>query len=135
MSKTAFTTLLNRGTSALSPHFGKAKWVCILDEKGQVEFEQNTALNGRAVVDIMARHGCKDAVFTEIGPGAYSHLKEAGIRGWIGPAGVPVPEIAGHLRRGELAPAQPEPCGHHGQHTIQKDVSHRGGCGCSHAAR
>lgn len=111
MSKVAFTTLLNREDSALSPHFGMAKWILIRDDDdGQITFEQNTALNGRAVVDIMVRHGCTDAVFTHIGPGAFSHLEQADIRGWIGPADTPVPQLLERLSRGELARAQaPEP--------------------------
>jgi predicted Fe-Mo cluster-binding NifX family protein len=111
MSKVAFTTLLNREDSALSPHFGMAKWILIRDDDdGQITFEQNTALNGRAVVDIMVRHGCTDAVFTHIGPGAFQHLEEAGIRGWIGPADMPLPQLLDHLSCGELARAQaPEP--------------------------
>lgn len=111
MSKVAFTTLLNREDSALSPHFGMAKWILIRDDDdGQITFEQNTALNGRAVVDIMVRHGCTDAVFTHIGPGAFSHLEQADIRGWSGPADTPVPQLLERLSRGELARAQaPEP--------------------------
>lgn len=105
MSTIAFTTLLNREDSALSPHFGKAKWILIRDSTGKISFEQNTALNGRAVVDFMVRHGCTDAVFTQIGPGALSHLQNAGIRGWIGTASTPVPELVERLGRGELAPA------------------------------
>jgi predicted Fe-Mo cluster-binding NifX family protein len=107
MSKVAFTTLLNREDSALSPHFGMAKWILVRDDdNGQITFEQNTALNGRAVVDIMARHGCTDAVFTQIGPGAFAHLEQAGIRGWIGPADMPVPQLLELLSRGELERAQ-----------------------------
>lgn len=103
MSKVGFTTLLKREDSALSPHFGKAKWIAVRNgESGDMTFEQNIALNGRAVVDIMARHGCTDAVFTNIGPGALQHLEQAGIRGWIGPAGVPLPQLLERLGRGEL---------------------------------
>ncbi|HVN18677.1 MAG TPA: NifB/NifX family molybdenum-iron cluster-binding protein [Dongiaceae bacterium] len=102
MNTVAFTTLLNREDSALSPHFGKAKWILIRDSSGKITFEQNTVLNGRAVVDIMAKHGCTDAVFTHIGPGAFSHLQQAGIRGWIGPAATPVPELLERLGRGDL---------------------------------
>ncbi len=111
MSKVAFTTLLNREDSVLSPHFGMAKWILIRDDdNGQITFEQNTALNGRAVIDTMVRNGCTDAVFTQIGPGAFSHLEQADIRGWIGPADTPVPQLLERLSRGELARAQaPEP--------------------------
>jgi predicted Fe-Mo cluster-binding NifX family protein len=105
VSKLAFTTLLRREDSTLSPHFGMAKWILIRDGNGQITFEQNTVLNGRAVVDIMFRHGCTDAVFTHIGPGALSHLEQAGIRGWIGPADVPVPAVLERFSRGELARA------------------------------
>lgn len=129
MSKTAFMTLLNRDSSALSPHFGKAKWIAVVDDNGQIQFEQNTALNGRAVVEIIARHGCQDAVFTEIGPGASMHLAQAGIRGWVGPAGIPLPQVAERLRRGELSPAQPEPCAEHAAGSAHP----RGGsCCCAH---
>ncbi len=121
MSKTAFLTLLNRDDSVLSPHFGKAKWVAIVDDSGRVEFEQNTVLNGRAVVEIVARHGCKDVVFTEVGPGAYRQLQNAGIRGWVGASGVPLPVLAENLRSGELPMAEEPASGdHHGK---------REGCG------
>jgi predicted Fe-Mo cluster-binding NifX family protein len=110
MSKIAFTTLLQRDNSALSPHFGKAKWVLIFDrETGHYAFEQNTGLNGRAVVEIMARHGCSDAVFTQIGSGALQHLHAAGIRGWIGPAYLPVPELLKRLDCGELVQVEMAP--------------------------
>jgi predicted Fe-Mo cluster-binding NifX family protein len=111
MSKVAFTTLLNREDSALSPHFGMAKWILVRDDdNGQIAFQQNTALNGRAVVDIMVRHGCTDAVFTHIGPGAFGHLQQAGIRGWIGPPGTPVAQLLERLGHGELVRARaPEP--------------------------
>lgn len=135
MSRTAFTTLLNRRDSALSPHFGKAKWVGIVDEKGQIEFEQNTGLNGKAVVEIMVKHGCKDAVFSDIGPGAFNHLEQAGIRGWIGPEGVPLPELAERLRGGKLPRAQAEACGHEGSHDGGHQAHHGSGsscCGHSH---
>lgn len=110
MGKIAFTTLLKRDDSALSPHFGKAKWILIVDrETGHAAFEQNTELNGRAVVEIMARHGCSDAIFTQIGSGALQHLHLAGIRGWIGPADQPVPELLKRLDCGELVPAEITP--------------------------
>ena len=110
MSKVAFTTLLKREDSALSPHFGKAKWIMVLDrETGQVTFEQNTALNGRAVVEVVVRHGCTEAVFTNIGAGALRHLEQARIRGWIAPAGVSAPQLLERLDRGELSRAQAHP--------------------------
>jgi predicted Fe-Mo cluster-binding NifX family protein len=107
MSKIGFTTLLNREDSVLSPHFGLAKWVMIRDnDTGDVTFEQNTALYGRAIVDILHQHGCADVVFAEIGPGAFRNLQEAGIRGWLAPMNVPVPQLLERFSRGELTPAE-----------------------------
>jgi predicted Fe-Mo cluster-binding NifX family protein len=107
MSKVGFTTLFNREDSVLSPHFGMAKWVMIRDDDaGESRFEQNTGLSGRAVVDILARAGCRDAVFSEIGHGAFRHLQEAGIRAWLAPANIPVPQLLERLSRGELSPAK-----------------------------
>jgi len=112
MSKIGFTTLLDRHDSVLSPHFGKAKWVLICDDDtGKVTFEQNTNLSGGAVVNILQRHGCTEAIFTEIGPGAFRHLQEAGIRGWVAPANVPITELLEKLTRREL-PAAIEPASH-----------------------
>jgi len=106
MSKIGFTTLLNREDSVLSPHFGLSKWVMVRDnDSGSVTFEQNTGLYGRAVVDILQRHGCSDVIFAEIGHGAFRGLQEAGIRGWVAPMNVPVPELLEHFNRGELAQA------------------------------
>jgi predicted Fe-Mo cluster-binding NifX family protein len=106
MSKIGFTTLLDRDDSVLSPHFGKAKWVMIRDRDAQqVTFEQNTALYGGAVVEILKTHGCTDAVFAEIGPGALRHLQQAGIRGWFAPANIPAPELLERLSRHELRAA------------------------------
>ena len=45
------------------------------------------------VVGIIARRGGTDAVFTNIAPGALRYVEPAGIRGWTGPADVPLPEV------------------------------------------
>jgi predicted Fe-Mo cluster-binding NifX family protein len=137
MRRIALAVLLNRPNSVLSPHFGKAKWIMIRDEDGQVSFEQNTALNGRAVVELMVKQGCTDAVFSHIGPGAFAHLEKAGIQGWLGPADMPVQELLEALGRGELEKARPSEEEHPSEpHRVDKgqnDPSHRpeGRCSCS----
>jgi predicted Fe-Mo cluster-binding NifX family protein len=104
MSKVGFLTLLPKEDSALSPHFGKAKWVLVRDGgTSKITVEQNTALSGHAVVDILQRHACTDVVFTEIGPGAFRHLQEAGIRGWLAPANLPIPQLIERFDRGQLS--------------------------------
>jgi predicted Fe-Mo cluster-binding NifX family protein len=125
MSKIAFMTLLRCEDSKLSPHFGKAKWVMITDEDGGVAtFVQNTGLDGRAVVDILAANGCTDVVFSGIGAGALRHLQAANIRGWIAGGDVPVPILLESFRRGELARAQAPTGGQEGH-----------GCGPQHDGR
>ena len=131
MSKIAFTALLNRPDSVLSPHFGKAKWIMIRDDAGNAAFEQNTALNGRAVVDILRRAGCTDVISTEMGEGASRHLQQAGIRAWAGPADVPAPKLAEMFARGELAPLSAKPHEHAGCcHGSAAHVDHTHGRGC-----
>jgi len=107
MSKIGMTLLKESWDSPLSPHFGKAKWVLVYDtESEQQHFERNRGLNGRAVVDIMAAHGCTDAIFTHIGAGALRHLREAGMAGWYGAAGVPASEVLARWQKGELQQAR-----------------------------
>ena len=129
MSKIGCTVLLNRETSPLSPHFGKAKWVMISDpETGATEFEQNHGLNGRAIVDILLRHQCTDAIFAEIGPGALAHLQQAQIKAWFAPQNVPALEVIQKFRRGELSRAVAPSPGHGGHHGSSMDAH---GCGGS----
>jgi predicted Fe-Mo cluster-binding NifX family protein len=133
MSKIAFTALLNRPDSVLSPHFGKAKWIMIRDDAGNAQFEQNTELNGRAVVEILRRAGCTDVISTELGEGAFRHLQQAGIRAWAGPADVAAPILADMLRRGQLQPLNAKSHEHagccHGSGP-QAGHEHKGGCCC-----
>lgn len=120
MSKIALMTLFKREDSTLSPHFGKAKWVMIVDLEGGVPtFVQNTGLNGRAVAEILAAHGCTDVVFSGIGAGALRHLQAANIRGWIASGDVPVTDLIERLRQGELQRAQ-APSGGQAEHDCGK---------------
>ncbi|MFP5235289.1 MAG: NifB/NifX family molybdenum-iron cluster-binding protein [Acidobacteriota bacterium] len=135
MSKIAFTALLNRPDTVLSPHFGKAKWIMIRDDAGNAAFEQNTGLNGRAVVDILRRAECTDVISTEMGEGAARQLQQAGIRAWAGPADVAVPTLAQMFARGELVPLSAKPhehagcCQGSGAHA-GGGHGHKGGCCC-----
>jgi len=97
----------------------------IADQDGGVlSFVQNTGLNGRAVVDILAANGCTDVVFSGIGAGALRHLQAAKIRGWIAGGDVPVPDLRERFRRGELARAHAPTEGQEGH-----------GCGHQHHGR
>ena len=71
---------------AISSHFGKAEWLMITDTGNPTPvFVKNEMLSGKSAVEIAHREGCSDLIFTEIGNGAFGHLKAAGIRGWVAP--------------------------------------------------
>lgn len=103
MSKIGFVTLLKKGDSPLSPHFGKAKWLMVLDsDSQQSHFIQNTILDGRSVVQLLRQEGCSEVVFTNVGEGALRQLKQAGIAAWYAPSGIPVPRLLEMLNAGQL---------------------------------
>ena len=135
MSRIALMTLLNREDSALSPHFGKAKWILIRDtEQGTSHFVQNRGLNGKSVVEQLLREGCSDVITSEIGQGAIGNLQRANIRGWLGPADVPAPRIVEMLTGGSLQPAHATEAheNHSGCHGAHGEKHAGGGCGCQH---
>jgi predicted Fe-Mo cluster-binding NifX family protein len=96
-------TLLKKSDSPLSPHFGKAKWLMVLNrESQQIHFVQNTGLNGRSVVELLQQQGCDEVVFSNIGEGALRQLKQSRIAGWYAPADLPVPRVLEMLSAGQL---------------------------------
>lgn len=103
MSKIGFVTLLKKGDSPLSPHFGKAKWLMVLDsDSQQSHFIQNAVLEGRSIVQLLRQEGCSEVVFSHIGKGALRQLKQAGIAAWYAPSDVPVPRLLEMLNAGQL---------------------------------
>ena len=128
MSAIALMTLLNREGSTLSPHFGKAKWLTIIESgTGKSRFVQNAGLNGRSVVDLLVASGCTDVVFNEIGPGALQHLQAANICGWFGPADLPVPQLLELFRAGKLDRAIEPREGHRGHGCGQRTAGQQRG--------
>lgn len=102
MSKIGFLTLLKKNDSPLSPHFGKAKWLMVVDDEQQTHFIQNTGLDGRSVVQLLRDQGCDEVVFSNIGEGALRQLMQSGISGWYAPDDVPVPRLLEMLSVGQL---------------------------------
>jgi len=103
MSKIAFTTLLKKSDSTLSPHFGKAKWLMFLDTcSGSENLVRNTGLSARFVIETLVLEHCEDVVFSHIGPGALKELRKKKINGWYGPMDIPVPRLMEMLFRGQL---------------------------------
>jgi predicted Fe-Mo cluster-binding NifX family protein len=112
MSKIAFTTLLDKPDSPLSPHFGKAKWLTILDTAtNTMEYVRNTDFTGRSMVELLRKYCCEEVVFNGIGPGALRQLKKAGIAGWLAPADVPISQVSTMLLSGRLRLARKPTCG------------------------
>ena len=86
MSKIGVMMSADSADGQMSSHFGKAEWIMIADTENRgVEFVKNDGMNGKSAAEIMIRQGCTDAIFTEIGNGAFGHLKAANIRGWVAP--------------------------------------------------
>lgn len=70
----------------ISSHFGKAGWIMVADAAdGTLEFVKNEAANGKGAVEIAIRKGLTDLIFTQIGNGAFGHLKAARVLGWVAP--------------------------------------------------
>lgn len=86
MSKIGVMMSADNADEQMSSHFGKAEWIMIANtENRDVEFVKNDGMNGKSAAEIMIRQGCTDVIFTEIGNGAFGHLKAANIRGWVAP--------------------------------------------------
>jgi predicted Fe-Mo cluster-binding NifX family protein len=101
----------------LAEHFGKAKWLMVVEPPGSCELVRNTGLDGRSVADELARRGCTDVIVRHMGSGAYAHVTAAGIRVWrAGPDAAGRAQLlllaAGTLSRFEPALA-PDPQGPH----------------------
>jgi predicted Fe-Mo cluster-binding NifX family protein len=123
MSAIAFMTLFDGDDSALSLHFGKAKWLAIVEaDSKRARFVQNTALNGRSVVSLLVANHCADVVFNEIGSGALQHLRTANIQGWFGPGDTPIPHLLEMFRQGKLQRAIEPREGHIGHGCGQQDA-------------
>jgi predicted Fe-Mo cluster-binding NifX family protein len=86
MSKIGVMMSAECADGPMSSHFGKAEWMMIVEpDKSGPEFVKNDGMNGKSAVEIAIRQGCTDVIFTEIGNGAFGHLKAANIRGWVAP--------------------------------------------------
>ncbi len=102
-------------------HFGKAKWLLVLEAPGRCQFIRNSGLDGATVAKELASRGCTDVVARRMGPGAHAHVTAAGMRVWEADGSVTGRVVAERLARGALRPLAPAPDGHdhahrHGQH-------------------
>jgi len=97
----------NNAGDRVSGHFGRSPWMMIAEsQRTAQEFVKNEMMNGKSAVAMMTRQECTDAIFTEVGNGAYGHLAAAGIQGWIAPVGISGQDALEMFKRGALEPAQ-----------------------------
>lgn len=88
----------------LAEHFGKAKWLLVLEPPETFEFIRNQGLNGRWAAETLAGRGCGDVVAGRLGPGALAHVEAAGMRAWQAEPGLSAREAAWKLAEGALQP-------------------------------
>ncbi len=104
-------------------HFGKAKWLAVVEGPDRFQFIRNTGLDGRSVAAELAAHGCTDVVARRIGCGAYAHVTAAGMRAWEADGSVTPRVVAERVASGALRSLVPHDCGHerghhHGHHVL-----------------
>ncbi len=113
----------DRLDAPLSGHFGKCKWLAVVEAGQPPRFLRNEGLNGRWVAQALAAAGVTDVVAGHLGGGTWRHLAEAGIRAWAAdPEGADAATLAEAFAAGRLAPLPEPPAGEAGH----------GGCGCHH---
>jgi predicted Fe-Mo cluster-binding NifX family protein len=86
----------------LAEHFGKAKWLLVMEYPDRWEFVRNQGLDGRSVAAAFAARGCTDVIVRHLGPGAYSHVTSAGMKVWQGEGDKNVLALVDALRGGRL---------------------------------
>jgi len=75
--KIAIPVKMNKENTALSPLFGKAKWIAFVED-GKVDIVPNITHGGRAVVEWFVREGIDNVIFQEMGQTPYEMVKSVG---------------------------------------------------------
>jgi len=75
--KLAIPVKMNRENSALSPLFGKAKWIAFVQD-GEVDIQPNHTHGGGALVEWFIQEGVDTVIFQEMGHTPYQKIKSAG---------------------------------------------------------
>ncbi len=109
----------------LAEHFGKAKWLLVVEPPDRCAFFRNTGLDGGSVAVELASRGCTDVVARRMGPGAYAHVVGAGVKAWEGDESVTGRSVAQRLASGALRPLAPPGPGHGHRHAHRH--AHRNG--------
>ena len=116
MAKVGLTLSRADMTAPVAEHFGKAKWLLVVESPERCTFSRNVGLNGRSVVEELASRGCTDLVARRMGPGAYARATPAGMRVWEAGEAVTARDAVDRLAARTLRPLAPasEHEDHHG---------------------
>ncbi len=115
MSRVAVMMKADRADEQMSSNFGKTEWIMVADtESRSFRFFKNEGKSGKSVVETLISQVCTDVIFTEIGRGAFEHLKTSGIHSWLAPAqinGQQALQMFEHMRlRTANSPAEKHGC-------------------------
>lgn len=91
----------------VAEHFGKARWLLVVEAPDRLDLVWNAGLDGRWVAETLAARGCTDVVARHMGPGALAHVLAAGMRAWQADERVTARNVAGRLAAGALRPMTP----------------------------
>ncbi len=106
----------------MSPHFGKAEWIMVVEvPSGVAEFARNEGFNGGSAADLLISRGCTDVILADIGKGALARLQAANIRAWAAPGPVTGNEALQLFAEGHLSPVP----------TARTATRHGHGCCCA----
>lgn len=75
--KIAVPVKMNRENTALSPLFGKAKWIAFIEDT-KIDIQSNNTHGGAALVEWFIRESVDTIIFQEIGQTPYQKMKSAG---------------------------------------------------------
>ncbi len=99
--------------SPVAEHFGKAKWILFAEPPESFELVRNTGLDGRWVARELQARGCTDVIVRGLGPGAWAHVRVAGMRVWVAGEDEPARALIGKLEAGGLRALAPEDVARH----------------------
>lgn len=90
----------------LAEHFGRARWLLILESDERVELIRNEGPSGAWGADTLAEAGCTDVIAQHLGPSAFAELQRRDVQLWRGRSGVTARALAEQCRAGTLAPLE-----------------------------
>lgn len=87
----------------LSPHFGKCKFIGILNDSNEVSIMKNQWKKGRVIAGMLIKGGVKAVIAHEMGEKPLNILKEAGVKVYGGKAGEDLEKLLDAYEAGRLS--------------------------------